>query len=378
MPSVPSWILVEDYDFSTPLQVVNAALALLAVVFVALVARRVATAPAGARRMLWPLGVAALFAAAQFALGRAARLFDWTGLGVVDTLDQLAGVTVPLALAAGVLTSRRRRRRVGDLVVELGRAGPGHVREALAEAVGDPSLELLLWLPDRGVWVTTDGRTGSLPDDPSRAVTYVGDELAAVVHHPDLVDQRDVIAMAGSAARLALENERLQAELRARLVALRESRARIVRAGDDERRRLERDLHDGAQQRLLASARLADAERALGGEPYASALLDRRRGRAAMAPEELRELARGIHPAVLTDRGWRRSAHARRARAGPCRGQRRRARACRRGRDGGLLRRRGGDREHRQVRTGLAGGVTVDRRGARPSSRCATTALAGR
>jgi signal transduction histidine kinase len=104
---------------------------------------------------------------------------------------------------------------------------------------------------------------------------------------------------------LALENERLDAALRARVEELRESRSRIVKAADEERRRLERDLHDGAQQRLVALAltlRLARSK--LDGEPEAAAeLLDEAASELGLATEELRELARGIHPAVLTDRG---------------------------------------------------------------------------
>ena len=108
----------------------------------------------------------------------------------------------------------------------------------------------------------------------------------------------------GTAARVALENERLQAELRAQLVALRESRARIVRAGDEERRRLERDLHDGAQQRLLGVGMgLQMLKARVGGDADASALLDDTEAEVQMALQELRELARGIHPAVLTDQG---------------------------------------------------------------------------
>ena len=156
-----------------------------------------------------------------------------------------------LGAVFGVLVARRARGVVGDLVVDLGQAGPGGVRAALAKAIGDPTLELALWVPHRRAWVDEQGREVVLPSTPDRAVTLVGDELAAIIHDPVLLDQPALLEAAGSAARFALENERLQAELRAQLAELRESRARIVRAGDEERRRLERDLHDGAQQRLL-------------------------------------------------------------------------------------------------------------------------------
>src|SRR6201999_10724 len=104
----------------------------------------------------------------------------------------------------------------------------------------DPSLQLGLWLPERDVWVDEDGRELTVPaDDGARGVTYVGNQLAVMVHDRDLLDQPRLLEAVGSAGRLALENERLQAELRAQLRELRESRARIVQAGDEERRRLE-------------------------------------------------------------------------------------------------------------------------------------------
>ena len=109
---------------------------------------------------------------------------------------------------------------------------------------------------------------------------------------------------AGAAAALALENQRLSAELRARIEELRASRARLVEAGDAERRRLERNLHDGAQSRLVALAmKLRMARRRAEGQPELAALLDESSAELQASLDELRELARGIHPAVLTDRG---------------------------------------------------------------------------
>jgi signal transduction histidine kinase len=113
-----------------------------------------------------------------------------------------------------------------------------------------------------------------------------------------------MLEAAGSAARFALENERLQAELRAQLAELRDSRARIVRAGDEERRRLERDLHDGAQQRLHGiGMALQLLRRSVTAGDGAVSLLDETEEEVQAALRELRELARGIHPAVLTDLG---------------------------------------------------------------------------
>src|SRR5262249_26955201 len=125
--------------------------------------------------------------------------------------------------------------------------------------------------------------------------------LAAIVHDPVFLDQPALLEAAGSAARFALENERLQAELHSQLAELRDSRFRIVRAGDEERRRLERDLHDGAQQRLLGVGMALQLLRSAEGRN--DALLDETEAEVKAALAELRELARGIHPAVLTDQG---------------------------------------------------------------------------
>jgi signal transduction histidine kinase len=205
--------------------------------------------------------------------------------------------------AFGLARVRRARGSVADLVVELGTVAPGRVREALARTLGDPTLVLGLWLPERGAWVDEQGRELALPEDGSRGVTYVGARLAVLVHDHDLLDQPRLLEAVGSAGRLALENERLQAELRAQLVELRESRARIVRTADDERRRLERDLHDGAQQRLLGIGMALQLLRTRQTDPGSIELLAEVEQELGQALAELRELARGIHPAVLTDHG---------------------------------------------------------------------------
>ena len=125
------------------------------------------------------------------------------------------------AAAFGLGLTRRARSSVSDLVVELGEIEPGQVRAALARTLGDPSLVLGLWLPDRNMWADEDGRELDLPPIVSRAVTYVGDRLAVLVHDRDLLDQSRLLESVGAAARLALENERLQAQLRAQLAELR-------------------------------------------------------------------------------------------------------------------------------------------------------------
>jgi signal transduction histidine kinase len=232
----------------------------------------------------------------------------------VDILFLLS--VIPLALvpylflASFVHARMAQGGAVGELMTKLSAPPrPGYVRDALAEALEDPSLELVFWLPERGRYVDADGRDYDVPDDdPSRAVTRVerdGECVAAIVHDPTLPQLPGHVEAAGAAAALALDNERLDAELRAKIGELRGSRERMLRIGLEERRRLERDLHDGAQQRLVSMAlniRLARAK--LNEDPLAAEqLLATAGSELDSALAELRELARGIHPAVLTDRG---------------------------------------------------------------------------
>ncbi len=305
IPRVSSPFLIDGADTFFWLDLAKGLTIVAAVAFLALLVRRFSNAPTGARRSLWPLGVAALVAVIQFVVRTGAEIAElWGWVPTLDWLDFVTTLGVPVSLAAGILLSNRAGRSVADRVADLGLARPGHVEEALAEAVGDPSLRLVLWDPEGQGWISPQGRPVALPSDSTQTVTMIGSDLAAVIHDPDLADQRRLVASAGSAAQLALENERLQAELRARLDELRASRARIVTAGDDERRRLERDLHDGAQQRLLGVGLALQLLRPrLGAEEEAEPVLTDAEDELRAALSELRELARGIHPAVLTEQG---------------------------------------------------------------------------
>ncbi|HKD31981.1 MAG TPA: histidine kinase [Gaiellaceae bacterium] len=291
--------------------VLDLTLLVVAPAFIGLLIRKLLRATPGGRRIELPLSIAAFAAVAQllahFALNGSPDS-PWT-----DTpwfwISIVVSLAVPLSLGVGLFFGRRARSAVADLVVELQRTPPGHVQEALARTLGDPSLELALWLPDQASYVDSRGAKVELPAaGPHRAVTVLGSSdspVAALLHDPALLERPGLLEAAAAAARLALENERLQAELRAQLSELRASRARIVQAGDDERRRLERNLHDGAQQRLLSlglALQLARAE--LGAEANgASSLLVEAEDELRAALDELRELARGIHPAILTDQG---------------------------------------------------------------------------
>ena len=219
---------------------------------------------------------------------------------------------VPFAFLAGLLRSRvAGAAAVSALVASLGDAGGrrGRLREALAEALGDPSLELAFWLPERGGWVDESGAAVALPAPESArmctTIEHEGRPLATIVHDVSLAEDADLVRAVGGAASLALENERLDAELRANLHELRASRARIVESADAARRRIERDLHDGAQQQLVAILlSLRMARRRIDDDPHAAGeVLEAAIGDLASAIDELRELARGIHPAILSDRG---------------------------------------------------------------------------
>jgi signal transduction histidine kinase len=219
--------------------------------------------------------------------------------------------TVPVAVLFVFLQRRLARGMVAGLVVELGAPNDASsgLRDALARALGDPSLELAFWFAGEQGYVDGDGVAVKLPEPDSRRrstlVERDGQPVAALIHDPVLEDNAELVSSVCAAASLALENERLQAELRARLVELQASRARLVDATDAERRRIERDLHDGTQQRLVSIAMsLGLLESKLPGQAEAARPLVRETREAlAVALAELRELTHGINPPLLTERG---------------------------------------------------------------------------
>jgi len=215
----------------------------------------------------------------------------------------------PLVFLVGLLRARLARSALGDLVVEL-RAdlAPSDLRDALARALRDPSVELAYWLPEFATYADVDGRPLDIADlGRGRATTLIDrkeEHVAALLHDPSLQDEPELLGAVTAAAGIAVENGRLEAELRARLEELRGSRARVIDAGQKERQRLERNLHDGAQQRLIAlSLELSLLEQRLGGDSEATTRLDQARREIALTLEELRDVARGIHPAVLSGHG---------------------------------------------------------------------------
>jgi signal transduction histidine kinase len=234
--------------------------------------------------------------------------FDWPGFREVQRVTLFVVGLSPLAFLLGLLDARLARSAVGDLIVELRtEPGPRDLRDALAHALRDPSLTLAYWLPHFQTYADVNGRPVRLPDDDTRTATLIdreGEHVAALVHDPALDDEHQLLEGVGAAAGMSLENARLQAELRARVEELRGSRARVIDAGQKERQLLERDLHDGAQQRLIAlSLRLSLLKTSLPDEPEVRQELDTARSEIALSLEELRDVARGIHPAVLSGHG---------------------------------------------------------------------------
>jgi signal transduction histidine kinase len=220
-------------------------------------------------------------------------------------------VLVAVGLLVGVLRDDAARGRIADLVVRLDRLpSTASLQTSLRDALGDPSLRVARWDPDRTVYLDASGETVVPPvDGPEQAVLtieHAGRPMLVLSFDPVLRDDPGLVSAAAAAVRLAAENEELQAEVRAQLAAVQASRARLVGAQDAERRRLERDLHDGAQQRLVSlRVSLGLLRRRLGSDadPNVLAELDAAAAEAEAAIEDVREIARGVHPAVLTEGG---------------------------------------------------------------------------
>jgi signal transduction histidine kinase len=237
--------------------------------------------------------------------GAMASLFHRGDIGQAMLLAYGVGlVALPFVFLSGVLYGQFVRGRVADLVIALEQpVDAPTLRRLLAQAVGDPTLEVL-FRSENGHYADIDGRPASLPDlaRTDRVITYVGD-LAALVHAPAIADRPALVRAVVAAARLALSNARLQALQRRQIEELQSSRRRIALAALGERRRIERDLHDGAQQRLLRLSWLARRARQLGTGDEVPALLDELVQEVSLTTGELRELAQGIHPPLVTERG---------------------------------------------------------------------------
>jgi signal transduction histidine kinase len=282
------------------------------IVYVLLERWRAASAPR--RRDMGPVLLSGVALLGMLAASLSSSAFGGPAVLQVSTdgLSLAFFALTPYGFLLGLL--RSRVSRAGAVAEMLRRMGEGRregtLHDLLADALGDPALQVVYWLDDGARWVDGEGHAAALPgaDDAERTATEVRREgrlVGAIVHDRALCDDPELLASVTGAAGLALENERLQAQLHARVEELHASRARLVEAGTAERRRLERNLHDGAQQRLVAlslSLRLAKG-RVRKDPDAAERMLTVAGEELSLALAELRELARGIHPAVLSERG---------------------------------------------------------------------------
>jgi signal transduction histidine kinase len=282
------------------------------VVFVALALRRVLRVSGPIRRLTAPVLVAGsayivfVLAAAQVA----APGINGTG-SVAPGLwfaQAAALCAIGLAVAWSWLLRRRTRSLIAGLVVELGKSPPpGGLQEMLGRILGDPALRVAYALEGRQDLVDANGKAVDVAEGLAQTpLTREGRTIALLLHRPGLLDDPAVVEEVAAATRLALDNERFHAEVLARIEDLRASRTRIVAAGEAERRRLERDLHDGAQQRLLGLSLALGFTRAQvkgSADPTILTLIDDAEERLRGAIDELREVAHGIYPAVLSSDG---------------------------------------------------------------------------
>jgi signal transduction histidine kinase len=264
------------------------------------------------RRVLLPIMIAAPLQLAITVAWHAADAnpTDWAVIrsALQSPIAGLAGVVFPVGFLVGMLRARLARGGIAELVVELGKGVPlGGLRDTLARALRDPTLVLVFPSPTGEGYVDSAGQAVELPQedvgDRARARLERDGQTLAILVYDAAIEREDPgrVDAVASVARLALENERLAAQVRAQLEEVRQSRARIVEAADAERRRIERDLHDGAQQRLVALAMRLDQARE--GTVGAAALIDATTAELLTAVKEVRDLARGVHPTILTESG---------------------------------------------------------------------------
>src|SRR5215218_6371802 len=304
--SEPSWL----GDAVVPLRELLASVLLLAVV--GRLVFRIRHATRLMRRTLVPVLVFAMVRLLAMVAGFTMRRFEADD-SVVTAATTVIAVCLP-AMSIGFLIGLIRWRiHTADCLVALARGlrsrtGATERRDLIAETLTDPTVELAFRHGGRG-WVDADGRPTSLaPPPPDRDTTLIfddGEPVAAVVHDAALGEQRPFVEAVGAYAFVWDDNRRLAARVETSLTQVRESRARILAAADDERRRIERDLHDGGQQRLVAlRVRLELAEELMAQDPErAKAMLHRLGGEIDAALDELRSLAAGVYPPVLAARG---------------------------------------------------------------------------
>jgi signal transduction histidine kinase len=287
----------------------------IAVIFLVLAAavRGYALAAGPGRRARVTAIAAAAALAVPLAGGSVARLIG-AGPGVEQAVPwgyEAVLVLIAVGFLADMVRGRWTQAVVTRLVVDLGEGtGTGTLQARLAQALGDRSLAVAYWLPETSGYVDESGNPMALPGAGSgKAVTVIeqrGERIAALVHDAAVLDDPALMDAVASAARIALANVQLRAKVRRQVAELDASRRRLLEAGDAQRRRLQHELRAGAGQRLTEVKELVDlglqGAHAAADRAVAARLEDARRELDA-AQDELQELAAGIHPSVLTERG---------------------------------------------------------------------------
>src|SRR5215831_2119826 len=293
----------------TPVWADEAATIVLACLLAGAAVRGYAVAAGRERRMrLAALQATTVFAAVLVAVAVVRLAWPAQAAGAVTLVAyQLALCGVSAGLLAGLWRWPWERAEVTDLVVELRQARSGTLRDQLARALGDPSLQVGYWVPESAGFVDTVGRPVQVPGPGSgRSATMVerdGQPLAVLVHDPAVLGDPGLVEAVSSAARLAAANVRLQAEVRAQLTEISASRRRLLAAGDEERSRLERRLWEGALRRLGKVATALERARSPAAGDDVAERLARAEIQLTRVEEELRRLGRGLHPRQLAEDG---------------------------------------------------------------------------
>ncbi len=274
---------------------------------------RLRAATVAQRRVLVPLYLYAIAAVLfeALALPVFAPAFDWSQI-TSYVIQLTVAALIPIAFGWSLMRGGfARTAEVEELGAWFGieeHARPS-LERALADTLGDPSLRLAFWVPDRGEYIDADGRPLATPvAEDNRGVSHIdlaGERVGAITYDVEAIGDRELVRAAGRVVAMAVDRERLTAQLRADHAALLRSRQRIVEAADRERRRVERNLHDGAQQQMLAvamSLRMLET-RMEGADPASRTMVTAAASELESAIRELRELARGLHPTLLGEVG---------------------------------------------------------------------------
>lgn len=287
----------------------------IALAVVGIVGRRLSTATSVERRATWfvlaPAAVLAVAAAGHVVLVALMPPEDPVGRPFVASFVVRAAAVISVAAGTAWELWRRSRatRAIRDLAVDLAAAPPGELQTMLARSLDDADLTVAYWLPSTRRFVDRDGRPTEPQAGPGRSATPIMNGrtlIAVIVHDASLELSEELARRFGSAASVAIDNERLRAGIMAQVEELRASRKRIVETEDETRRQLERNLHDGAQQRLFAVAfelRLATSAAVAEGLPGLAATISEFSGDVGKATTDLRDIAHGIHPVILSEAG---------------------------------------------------------------------------